>query len=91
MKRSCQRQTQVFDFPVRRMMALVPRPSALSSTISARQAYFCGVLPSLTRLASRRRSSADTVMAIPLRMRQTRMRTPPSGVPAGIQMSDFIH
>jgi hypothetical protein len=30
-------------------------------------------------------------MAIPVRMRQTRMRTPPSGIPAGIQMSDFIH
>ena len=30
MKRSCQRQTQVFDLPVRRMISLVPTPSALS-------------------------------------------------------------
>ena len=28
MKRSCQRQTQVFDLPVRRMISLVPTPSA---------------------------------------------------------------
>jgi hypothetical protein len=39
-KRSCQRQTQVFDLPVRRMISTVPRPSAVNSTISARQACF---------------------------------------------------
>ena len=33
MKRSCQRQTQVFDLPVRRMISAVPRPSAVTSTI----------------------------------------------------------
>ena len=33
MKRSCQRQTQVFDVPVWRMIALVPKPSADRSTI----------------------------------------------------------
>ena len=37
---SCQRQTQVFDLPVRRMISTVPRPSAVNSTISARQACF---------------------------------------------------
>jgi hypothetical protein len=37
-KRSCQRQTQVFDLPVRRMISLVPTPSALNRTISARLA-----------------------------------------------------
>jgi hypothetical protein len=31
------RHTHGFDLPVRRMMALVPRPSAVASTISARQ------------------------------------------------------
>ena len=36
MKRSCQRQTQVFDLPVSRMISLVPMPWALNSTISAR-------------------------------------------------------
>src|SRR4051794_22306806 len=39
-KRSCQRQTQVFDLPVRRIISTVPRPSAVNSTISARQACF---------------------------------------------------
>ena len=39
-KRSCQRQTQVFDLPVRRMISLVPMPSALCRTISARQTCF---------------------------------------------------
>src|SRR5829696_6820751 len=39
-KRSCQRQTQVLDFPVRRMISTVPRPLAESSTISARQTCF---------------------------------------------------
>jgi hypothetical protein len=36
MKRSCQRHTQGFDLPVRAIMALVPRPSAVASTISTR-------------------------------------------------------
>ena len=35
-QRSCQRQTQVFDVPVRRMISTVPRPSADRSTIFAR-------------------------------------------------------
>src|SRR5471030_2105018 len=46
MNRSCQRQTQVLDLLVRRMISLVPRPSAESSTISARQTCFCGALRS---------------------------------------------
>ena len=45
-KRSCQRQTQVLDFPVRLMIAFVPTPSAVNSTISARQTCFCGALRS---------------------------------------------
>ena len=35
MKRSCQRQTQVFDLPVRRMISLVPIPSALERMMHA--------------------------------------------------------
>jgi hypothetical protein len=42
--RSCQRQTQVLDLPVSRMIAFVPTPSALNSTIRARQTCFCGAL-----------------------------------------------
>ncbi len=52
MNRSCQRQTQVFDLPVRRMISFVPIPSALSRTISARHACFCAALRSLTRAAT---------------------------------------
>lgn len=40
----CQRQAQVFDVPLRRMISLVPTPSALRSTMSARQACFCEAL-----------------------------------------------
>jgi hypothetical protein len=40
MNRSCQRQTHVLDVSVRRMISLVPTPSALKSTISARQTCF---------------------------------------------------
>ena len=42
-KRSCQRQTQVLDFPVRLMIAFVPTPSAVNSTISSpAKRGFCG-------------------------------------------------
>jgi hypothetical protein len=43
-KRSCQRQTRVLDLAVCRMISFVPTPSAVNSTISARQTCFCGVL-----------------------------------------------
>jgi hypothetical protein len=38
---------QVFDLPVRRMILLVPTPSALERMIAARQACFCEALRSL--------------------------------------------
>jgi hypothetical protein len=72
MNRSCQRQTQVLDLRVRRMISLVPRPSAESSTISARQTCFCGALRSFKITFSRLRSEGFNVMDIPVRMRQTR-------------------
>jgi hypothetical protein len=40
MKRSCQRQTAVLLTPAVRMISTVPAPSALSSTIRARQTCF---------------------------------------------------
>src|SRR5712671_885525 len=72
MNRSCQRQTQVLDLRVRRMISLVPRPSAESSTTSARQTCFCGALRSFKITFSRLRSEGFNVMDIPVRMRQTR-------------------
>ncbi|ESZ23734.1 hypothetical protein X733_32710 [Mesorhizobium sp. L2C067A000] len=40
MKRSCQRQTQVFDLAVASMIATVPRPSSLIKMIFARHTCF---------------------------------------------------
>src|ERR1017187_1284030 len=73
MKRSCQRQTQVFDLPVRRMISLVPTPSPLNRTISARQTCLCGALRSRASALRRRRSEGLRVMEIPVCMHQTRM------------------
>jgi transposase len=47
MNRCCQRQTQVLEVPVRRMISLVPTSSALRSKMAARQACFCEALRSL--------------------------------------------
>jgi hypothetical protein len=43
------------------------------------------------RFCRRRRSAGFSVMEIPVRMRQTRTHQSNSGIPYGIQMSDFIH
>ncbi len=67
-KRSCQRQTAILDTPASRMIACVPSPSALSSTMRARQTCFCGVFRSATRASSRRRSEAESEKEIPLRI-----------------------
>ena len=75
MNRSCQRQTQVFDLPVRRMISLVPTPSALERMIAARQACFCEALRSLVIASSRPRTDRVIVIEIPVRMRQTRTAT----------------
>ena len=83
-KRSCQRQTQVFDLPVRRMIATVPRPSALSRTISARQTCFWAVLRSRTSASRRRRSAGETSREIPVRMHQTRTPFSWRESPAGL-------
>ena len=45
-KRSCQRQTQVLDLAVRRIISFAPTPPAVNNTISARQTCLCGVLRS---------------------------------------------
>jgi hypothetical protein len=58
MKRCCQRQTQVLEVPVRRMISLVPTLSALRSTMAARQACFCEELRSLV-IASSHASPSD--------------------------------
>jgi hypothetical protein len=83
-KRSCQRQTQVFDLPVRCMISTVPTPSALSSTISARQTCFWAVLRSRTSASRRRQSANEMPMEIPVRMHQTRMPFSRREFPVGL-------
>ena len=70
--RSCQRQTVVFDLPVAAMMDCVPKSSAVSRTIRARQTCFWAAFRSETIASSLRRSEAETVMDIPVRMTQIR-------------------
>jgi len=72
MNRSCQRQTQVFDLPVRRMISCVPTLSALNRMIAARHTCFWAALRSRTAPSRRRRSPGLSVKDIPVRMRQTR-------------------
>jgi hypothetical protein len=72
MNRSCQRQTQVFDLPVRRMIACVPSPSALKRMMAARHTCFWAALRSPTTPARRRRSVELSVIEIPVRIRKTR-------------------
>ena len=91
MNRCCQRQTQVFDVPVRRMISLVPTPSALRSTMSARQTCFCEALRSLVIASSRWRSGRVILMEIPVRMRKTRTRAEPKGIPNGTLMLGRDH
>src|SRR3954447_1801243 len=71
MNRSCQRQTHGLDLPVRCMIVLVPRSSAVARMISARQTCFCGLLRSAITASRRARSAAKTSTVIPLRIRLT--------------------
>ena len=56
MNRACQRQTAVLLTPAVRMIAAVPSPSAVASTIRARQTCFCRLLRSSTIACRRLRS-----------------------------------
>ena len=90
-KRSCQRQTQVFDLPVWRMIAFVPSPSAINNTIRARQTCFWAAFRSLTKKRSRSRSAEETERVTPVRIAQISHAANRPGIPTGIQMSDLIH
>src|SRR5262249_19825180 len=73
-KRSCQRQTTVLPLPTARVMAVVPAPSAIRTMIRARQTCFCALLRFRMIVSSRTRSSAVTVMEIPLRITDNRTK-----------------
>ena len=55
-------------------MAVVPAPLAVRTMIRARQTCFCGLLRLRMIVSSRTRSSAVTVMEIPLRITDTRTK-----------------
>jgi hypothetical protein len=55
-KRRCQRRTQGFETPARRMISAVPQPAAVARTICARHTCFCARLRSATTASSRSRS-----------------------------------
>src|SRR5689334_9340781 len=84
MKRSCQRQTAVLATPAWRMISAVPTPSALSSTIFARQTCFCGLLRSVLIASSRSRSLAMSSKLIPVRMRSIRIPRRAGGILFGL-------
>src|SRR5262249_50935671 len=73
-KRSCQRQTTVLPLPTARVMAVVPAPSAVRTMIRARQTCFCALLRWRRIVSSRTRSSAVTVLEIPLRITDNRTK-----------------
>jgi hypothetical protein len=60
MQRSCQRHTEGFDSPVRRMISAAPNRSPVNSTTSARQTCFCLLFRSATIADSRARSTEET-------------------------------
>jgi hypothetical protein len=68
MKRSCQRHTVTLLLPVRRMIAVVPTPSTVISTMRARHTCFCGLFRSAMIAAKRTRSPSLTWTVIPWRM-----------------------
>ena len=76
MNRSCQRHTQGFETPARRMTSAVPQPSAVARMIRARQTCFCRLLRSATTATSCSRSAALTSILIPSRIAHYRMRRP---------------
>ena len=76
MNRSCQRHTQGFETPARRIISAVPQPSAVARMMCARQTCFCGLLRSATTIASRSRSPALTSMLIPSRIAHYRTPRP---------------
>ena len=70
------RQTAVLATPAWRMISPVPTPSAVSSTIRARQTCFCGLLRSSTIASNQAWSEAPTLTTMPARMAQTRTPAP---------------
>jgi hypothetical protein len=80
MKRSCQRQIVGLPLPVCRWIAIVPTPSALSSTIRARHACFCELFPDPITASSRSRSPAPSRTSTPFLIRPDSHICEPAGI-----------
>jgi hypothetical protein len=70
MKRSCERHTQAFDLPVRRMTSLVI--GAQQDNLTPPDVLMRHALLSRASVAEQRRSAGLRAMEIPVRIRQTR-------------------
>ena len=70
-KRCGQRQTDVFETPASRMMALTLSPSAESNTIRARLAIFWAVLPFAASASRAFRSLRESAISCVVRAMQT--------------------
>ena len=68
MKRACQRHTTVLLTPAVRMISTVPSPSAVPSTMRARQTCFWAVLRSSTMACNRSRSDGLKSTVTPVRI-----------------------
>ena len=89
MNRACQRQTQGFDLPVRRMIPAVPKPSAVARMMPARHTCFCGLFRSATTASNRARSAALTSTMIPLRIRRDSHRPTALGILRQVLSTSF--
>ena len=70
MKRSCRRHTQVVDFLIRRMIMGTDAVRARQNALGTPDMLMQGVA-----IPSERKRAAIRMMQIPVRMRQTRMRS----------------
>jgi hypothetical protein len=68
MKRRCQRHTEGFDTPARRMISAVPHPAAVARMIRARHACFWALFRSARTASSRSRSPGPSRTSTSLRM-----------------------
>ncbi len=69
---------------------MVPQPSAVSSTICARQTCFCGLLRSVTMAISAWRSASATSILMALGIRQNRTAKVDDGSLDRMHVSDYI-
>src|SRR4051794_37288396 len=89
-KRSCQRQITVFALPVACMISAVPRPSAVSRTIFARQTCFCGLLRLATTALSLLGSARVNSIFVRVHAPDSHTRVL-QGIPKRIEVLDLVH